>query len=77
METLTSSVSQVVNVGADLEGRTELDVHSGHEMLLLQQQQGLSVDLLRQELGGQLLTACGEEDEEYKETKKNGEGGQH
>ena len=56
METLTS-VSQVVDVSADLEGRTELDIHGGHEVLLLQQQQGLSVDLLRQELGGDLLTA--------------------
>lgn len=56
MDTLTS-VSQVVNVGADLEGRTELDVHGGHEVLLLQQQQGLSVYLLGQELGGELLTA--------------------
>lgn len=58
METLTS-VSQIINVGTDLEGGTQLDVHGGHEMLLLQQQQGLSVNLLRQELGGELLTACG------------------
>lgn len=65
-ETLTS-VSQIVNVGADLEGGTQLDVHGGHEMLLLQQQQGLSVNLLRQELGGELLAACEEEEEERKE----------
>lgn len=56
METLTS-VSQIVNVGTDLERRTQLDVHGGHEMLLLQQQQGLSIDLLRQELRGEILTA--------------------
>lgn len=51
-------------MGADLEGGTQLDVHGGHEMLLLQQQQGLSVNLLRQELGGELLAACQEEGEE-------------
>lgn len=44
-------------MGADLEGGAQLDVHRGHEMLLLQQQQRLSVDLLRQELGGQILAA--------------------
>lgn len=53
-------------MGADLEGRTELDVHGGHEMLLLEQQQGLSVNLLRQELGGELLAACGEDKVGYK-----------
>lgn len=40
------SVSQAVDVSADLQGRTELDVHGGHEMLLLQQEQGLSIDFL-------------------------------
>lgn len=30
-----TSVPQTVDVGTDLEGGTELDVHSGHEMLLL------------------------------------------
>ena len=28
------SVSESVNVGADLEGGTKLDVHGGHEVLL-------------------------------------------
>lgn len=69
-ETATS-VFQVVNVGADLEGGTQLDVHGGHEMLLLQQQQGLSVNLLRQELGGELLAACEEEGEKSKERDEN------
>ena len=69
------SVSQVVNVGADLERRTEFDVHGGHEVFLLQQQQGLTVNLLRQELGGDLLTACREEEEGCKQRKKCGDGG--
>lgn len=60
----TTSVPQIVNVGADLEGGAELDVHGGHEMLLLQQQEGLSVDLLRQELGGELLTTCQDEEDD-------------
>lgn len=44
-------------MSADLEGGAELDVHGGHEVLLLQQEQGLAVDLLRQELGGQIFAA--------------------
>lgn len=28
------SVPQTVDVGTDLEGRTKLDVHGGHEVLL-------------------------------------------
>lgn len=55
--TLQSSVLQVVDVSADLQGRSQLDVHGGHEVLLLQQEQSLAVDFLRQELGGELLTA--------------------
>lgn len=42
-------------MSADLEGRAKLDVHGGHEMLLLQQQQCLSINFLRQELGGEIL----------------------
>lgn len=53
-----TSILQAVDVGADLEGRAQLDVHGRHEMLLLQEQQGLSIDFLRQELGGQVLAAC-------------------
>lgn len=45
-------------MGTDLEGGTELDVHGGHEMLLSEQQQGLSINLLGQEMGCQLLTVC-------------------
>lgn len=56
-------------MGADLERRTELDVHGGHEVFLLQQQQSLTVDLLRQELRGDLLTACEEEEEGCKQRK--------
>lgn len=51
-----TSVPQTVDVGTDLEGGTELDVHRGHEVLLLEQEQSLPVDLLGQELGGKLLT---------------------
>lgn len=69
METLTS-VSQIVNVGADLEGRTQLHVHGGHEMLLLQQQQSLTVNLLRQELRGEFLTSCQVEMQEKKEERR-------
>lgn len=58
------SVSQIVDVGADLEGGTELDVHGRHEMFLLQQQKGLSINLLWQELGGELLTAYRDERED-------------
>lgn len=29
------SVPQIVDVGTDFEGGTELDVHGGHEVLLL------------------------------------------
>lgn len=50
-------VFQAVNVSTDLEGGTEFDVHGGHEVLLLQQEQRLSVNFLRQELGGEVLTA--------------------
>lgn len=53
-----TSILQAVDVGADLEGGAQLDVHGRHEMLLLQEQQGLSVNFLRQELGGQVLAAC-------------------
>lgn len=62
-----TSILQTVDVGADLEGGTQLDVHGGHEMLLLQEQQGLSVNFLRQELGGELLTACNKEEQGRKE----------
>lgn len=62
-----TSILQTVDVGADLEGGTQFDVHGGHEMLLLQEQQGLSVNFLRQELGGELLAACNEEEEGRKE----------
>lgn len=51
------SVSQVVDVGADLQSWAQFDVHGGHEVLLLQQQQSLSIDLLREELGRQVLAA--------------------
>lgn len=53
-----TSILQGVDVGADLEGGPQLDVHGRHEMLLLQEQQGLSVNFLRQKLGGQVLAAC-------------------
>lgn len=50
------SVSQVVNGGADLERGTQFDVHSGHEVLLPEQEQGLPVDLLGEELTRQVFT---------------------
>lgn len=56
-------------MGTDLQGGAQLDVHGGHEMLLLQEQQGLTIDLLRQELGGQLLAPC-EEEEQQQEDKR-------
>lgn len=53
-----TSILQAVDVGADLECGAQLDVHGRHEMFLLQEQKGLSINFLRQELGGQVLAAC-------------------
>lgn len=52
-------VFEHVNLGKDLERRAQFDVHSSHEVVLLQQQQGLSIDLLRAELLCNLQTTCG------------------
>lgn len=66
-----TSVPQAVDVGADLEGGTELDVHGGHEVLLLQQEQSLSVDLLGQELGGNLLTTFKKKEKRKRDSRKS------
>lgn len=52
---LTASLTQSVDGGTDLESGTQFDVHGGDEVVLSQQQQGLSVDFLRQELSRQLF----------------------
>lgn len=41
----------------DLQRRPQLDVHGAHEMVLLEQQQGLPVDLLGTELLCDILAA--------------------
>lgn len=56
---LLSLVLQGVDVSADLECWSQLDVHAGHEVVLGQQQQGLSVDLLQPEGLGHIAAACG------------------
>ena len=40
----------LLDAGADLERRPELDVHCAHQVVLLQQRQRLSVDFLPSEL---------------------------
>ena len=52
----TSSLTQAVDGGTDLESGTQLDIHGGDEMVLSQQQESLPVDFLGQKLGGQLFT---------------------
>lgn len=42
-------VLQGVDVSADLESRSQFDVHAGHQVVLGQQQQSLAVDLLQPE----------------------------
>lgn len=44
-----SLVLQGVDVSADLERRPQFDVHAGHQVVLGQQQQSLTVDLLQPE----------------------------
>lgn len=48
-------LTQAVDWGTDLESWTKLDVHGGDQVVLTQQQQSLSVNLLGEKLGGQLL----------------------
>lgn len=52
---LSASLTQRIDGGTDLESGTQFDVHGGDEVVLSQQQQGLSVDFLRQELSRQLF----------------------
>lgn len=54
------SVSEAVDGGADLQGRTQFNVHGAHQMFLLKQQQCLAINLLGEKMTGQLLTACQE-----------------
>jgi len=51
-------VFEHVDACEDLERRTQFDVHGAHEVVLLQEQQGLAVDLLGPELVRYLLAAC-------------------
>lgn len=67
-----TSILQAVDVGTDLECGAQLDVHGRHEMLLFQEQQGLSVNFLRQELGGQVLAACAAERGQWMDEKVRG-----
>lgn len=48
-------VLEHINLSKDFQCRPQFDVHGAHEMILLQEQQGLAVDLLRTELFGDLL----------------------
>lgn len=51
-------VFEHVDLGEDLERWAQFDVHGRHEVVLLQQQQGLSIDLLTPELLSDLQTTC-------------------
>lgn len=53
----TLRVFEHINLSKDFQCRTQFDVHGAHEMILFQEQQGLTVDLLRTELFSDLLAA--------------------
>lgn len=72
----STSLTQAVDGGTDLECRTQLDVHGGDEVVLPQQQERLSIDFLRQELSSQFLAAWRDrEDDEKKTGLEDGPGG--
>lgn len=72
----STSLTQAVDGGTDLECRTQLDVHGGDEVVLTQQQERLSIDFLRQELSSQFLAAWRDrEDDEKKTGLEDGPGG--
>lgn len=50
-------VLEHVDASVDLQGRPQFDVHSTHQMVLLEQQQGLPVDFLGTEFLRYLLAA--------------------
>lgn len=50
-------VLEHVDASIDLQGRPQFDVHSTHQMVLLEQQQGLPVDFLGTEFLCYLLAA--------------------
>ena len=51
-------VFEHVDACEDFECRSQFNVHGAHEVVLLQQEHGLSVNLLRSKLVCDLLTAC-------------------
>ena len=52
-------VFEHVDACKDLECRSQFNVHGAHEVVLFQQEQRLSIDLLRAKLVCYLLTTCG------------------
>lgn len=69
----STSLTQAVDGGTDLECRTQLDVHGGDEVVLPQQQERLSIDFLRQELSSQFLAAWRDREDDEKKTRPEGQ----
>lgn len=63
-------VFEHVDACKDLKCRSQLNVHGAHEVVFLQEEQGLTVDLLRAELICDLLTTCTTAEEDIRSLHK-------